>query len=61
MAQPKNFGFGEEEQMVRDSARKLLRDQAGIERLRALVAKDHVQAYESKIQPAPFDEKLWLR
>jgi len=61
MAQPKNFGFGEEEQMVRDSARKLLRDQAGIERLRALVAKDHVQAYESDVQPAPYDEKLWAQ
>ncbi len=53
MAQPKDFGFGAEEQMVRDSARKLLKDAAGIETLRALVARDHKTAYESAVQPAP--------
>ena len=59
MAQPKDFGFGSEEQMVRDSARKLLKDAAGIETLRALVARDHKSAYESAVQPAPWDERLW--
>ena len=59
MAQPKDFGFGSEEQMVRDSARKLLKDAAGIEALRALVARDHHAAYESAVQPAPWDGKLW--
>src|SRR5436309_1505393 len=59
MAQPKDFGFGSEEQMVRDSARKLLKDAAGIEALRALVARDHKSAYESAVQPAPWDERLW--
>lgn len=59
MAQPKDFGFGAEEQMVRDSARKLLKDTAGIESLRALVARDHKAAYESAVQPAPWDERLW--
>ena len=59
MAQPKDFGFGSEEQMVRDSARKLLKDAAGIETLRALVARDHKAAYESAVQPAPWDERLW--
>ncbi len=59
MAQPKDFGFGPEEQMVRDSARKLLKDAAGIEALRALVARDHKAAYESTVQPAPWDERLW--
>ncbi len=59
MAQPKDFGFGSEEQMVRDSARKLLKDTAGIETLRALVARDHKSAYESAVQPAPWDERLW--
>src|SRR5438552_2347331 len=57
MAQPKDFGFGSEEQMVRDSARKLLKDAAGIETLRALVARDHKSAYESAVQPAPWDER----
>ncbi len=59
MTQPKNFGFGEEEQMVRDSARKFLKDNLPIERLRTLVAKDHVEAYESEVQPANYDEELW--
>jgi alkylation response protein AidB-like acyl-CoA dehydrogenase len=61
MAQPKDFGFGSEEQMVRDSARKLLKEQAGIETLRKLVARDHREAYESEVQPAPWDERLWQR
>jgi len=59
MGQPRNFGFDEEEQMVRDSARRLLSDQAGIETLRALVAKDHVEAYEGETPPLAWDEKLW--
>jgi len=59
MAQPKDFGFGAEEQMVRDGARKFLREHAGIERLRALVARDHREAYESPVPPARHDEALW--
>jgi alkylation response protein AidB-like acyl-CoA dehydrogenase len=59
MAQPKDFGFGSEEQMLRDSARKFLKDNAPIEKLRALVAKDHKIAYESDVQPLAWDEKTW--
>jgi len=59
MAQPRNFGFGEEEQMVRTSAARLLKDQAGIERLRELVARDHHAAYEAETPPAAYDEALW--
>jgi alkylation response protein AidB-like acyl-CoA dehydrogenase len=59
MAQPKDFGFGSEEQMLRDSARKFLKDNSPIEKLRALVAKDHKQAYESAVQPLAWDEKIW--
>jgi len=59
MALTKDFGFGEDEKMVRDQARRLLRENAGIERLRALVARDHHAAYESAVQPAPWDEALW--
>ncbi len=61
MGQPKDFGFAAEEQMVRDSARKLLKDAAGIETLRTLVARDHKAAYESTVQPAPWDERLWAQ
>jgi alkylation response protein AidB-like acyl-CoA dehydrogenase len=59
MALTKDFGFGPDEQLVRDQARKLLREQFGIERLRALVATDPRGAYESPVQPAAFDETLW--
>jgi alkylation response protein AidB-like acyl-CoA dehydrogenase len=59
MAQPKDFGFGSEEQMLRDSARKFLKDNAPIEKLRALVARDHKLAYESPVQPVAWDEKIW--
>jgi alkylation response protein AidB-like acyl-CoA dehydrogenase len=59
MAQPKDFGFGSEEQMLRDSARKFLKDNAPIEKLRTLVAKDHKIAYESPVQPLAWDEKIW--
>ena len=59
MGQPKDFGFGEDEQMVRDAARKFLSENAGIETLRRLVARDHREAYESATPPAHYDEALW--
>ncbi len=59
MATPKDFGFGEEEIMLRDSVRKLLRERAPIETVRNMVAGDHRRAYESEIPPADYDEDLW--
>ncbi|HEY0300640.1 MAG TPA: acyl-CoA dehydrogenase family protein, partial [Rhizomicrobium sp.] len=59
MSQPKNFGFGDDETLLRDSARKFFSQQAGIESLRRLVAGDHQRAYESAAPPAPWDETLW--
>jgi alkylation response protein AidB-like acyl-CoA dehydrogenase len=59
MAQPKDFGFGPDETMLRDSARRFLKENAGIEKLRATVAKDHREAYESDTPPAAWDESLW--
>ncbi len=59
MAIPKDFGFGEEETMVRDSVRKLLRERAPIETVRTMVAGDHERAYESEIPPADYDKELW--
>jgi alkylation response protein AidB-like acyl-CoA dehydrogenase len=61
MSQPKDFGFGEEETMLRDSARKLLRDEVDVASLRAMVAKSHVEAYETSPQPVAYDQKLWQR
>jgi alkylation response protein AidB-like acyl-CoA dehydrogenase len=59
MAQPKDFGFAPEEQMLRDSARKFLKDHSPIEKLRTLVARDHKSAYESDVQPLAWDERIW--
>jgi alkylation response protein AidB-like acyl-CoA dehydrogenase len=61
MAQPKDFGFGPDELMLRDSARRFLKDNAGIEKLRATVAKDHHEAYEGGTPPAAWDESLWKK
>ena len=57
--QPKDFGFGEDEKMLRDSARKFLSDTLPIDKLRKLVAADHVDAYESDTQPVFHDESIW--
>jgi alkylation response protein AidB-like acyl-CoA dehydrogenase len=59
MAQPRDFGFGSEEQMLRDSARKFLKDNSPIEKLRILVARDHKVSYESDVQPLAWDERIW--
>ncbi len=57
--QPKDFGFGEDEKLLRDSARKFLEDALPIDKLRTLVAPDHVEAYESDTQPVYYDESIW--
>jgi len=57
--QPRDFGFGEEEQMVRDSVARYLADNAGIESLRGLVASDPEKAYGSGENPAPWNEQTW--
>src|SRR5262245_43908474 len=59
MALTKDFGFGPDERLVRDQARKFLRESFGIERLRKLVAADHHAAYETDVQPAAWDRGLW--
>ena len=59
MSQPRNFGFGADEQMVRDQASRFLKDNLPVDRLRSLVAHDHRNAYEAAVQPALWDEKLW--
>lgn len=61
MGQPKDFGFGEDERMLRDSARKFFGDNAPVEKLRHLVAGDHKAAYESEQAPLAYDEDLWRK
>jgi len=61
MSQSRNFGFGSEETMLRDGARRLLDERAGVETLRRIVARDHIEAYESEVQPARYDDDLWQK
>lgn len=55
---PKDFGFGEDEAMLRDVARKLLADRLPADRLRKLVASAPESVYDAG-QCAPWDDALW--
>jgi alkylation response protein AidB-like acyl-CoA dehydrogenase len=57
-APPKDFGFGEDEQMLRDLARKFLDENLPVEKLRQLVAADSDAAYTRGERPG-WDEGLW--
>jgi alkylation response protein AidB-like acyl-CoA dehydrogenase len=59
MALSRDLGFGPDEQLVRDQARRLLRESVPVDKLRGLVARDHHDAYETEVQPAHWDEALW--
>lgn len=59
MAQPKDFGFGEDEALLRDSVRRFLDENVPVDRLRKIVAADHRQAYEAPEPPLSWDESVW--
>jgi len=52
------FGYGEDEALLRDIARQLLDEKLPIERLRRLVAADHESVYELGQRPG-WDPELW--
>ncbi len=54
--QPKNFGFGEDETMLRDSARKFFSDNCGADKVHRLVAGDPNMFREID---CAWDESLW--
>lgn len=56
MTQPKNFGFGEEETMLRDAAARYFADQLPIDRLYALVAENPDPHRERR---NPWAEQQW--
>jgi alkylation response protein AidB-like acyl-CoA dehydrogenase len=58
MAQPSDFGFGEEEVMLRDSAAKFFADNMPINKLHALVADD---SNPEKGLEAKWDSGLWAQ
>lgn len=60
MAQPKDFGFGADEAMLRDQARKFLDEHASIARLRKLVGHDHDAVYVRGDLPG-FDREVWSK
>ncbi len=55
---PKDFGFGDDEQMLRDMARKFLDENLPVQKLRDLVAADSEAVYERGERPR-WDEGLW--
>ena len=57
---PKNFGFGEDEALLKDLAGRFLRDEFPVERLRDLVAADPDSVYQHGALPA-WDRELWKR
>jgi alkylation response protein AidB-like acyl-CoA dehydrogenase len=57
---PRDFGFGSEEEMLRDLAKQLLDQEMPIEKLRRMVAADPAYTYEHGQRPA-WDEALWKR
>lgn len=55
---PADFGFGEDEELLRDTARKFLDEQLPVEKLRKLVAEDPSSTYAEGKRPG-WDEGLW--
>ena len=55
---PRDFGFGEDESMLRDVARKMLDERLPMEKLRRLVAETPTPIYEDG-ERAPWDDQLW--
>lgn len=56
MTQPKNFGFGEDEKMLRDSARKFFSDHSSIDAVHRMVADNPDPNREIS---APWDKQVW--
>ena len=54
--QPKNFGFGEDEVMLRDSARKFLSDHCSSDTLHRMVASDFNR---DRPNECIWDQALW--
>ncbi|MBT5205010.1 MAG: acyl-CoA dehydrogenase, partial [Gammaproteobacteria bacterium] len=54
--EPKNFGFGEDETMLRDSARKFMADHCSADKLHSLVASDYQIERDNLCL---WDQSLW--
>ena len=62
MTQPQNFGFGEEETLLRDSARKFFADNLPVDQLHALVAdeSDPHRGLDTKWKPELWQQMVEL-
>jgi alkylation response protein AidB-like acyl-CoA dehydrogenase len=60
MAQPRDFGFGPDEALIRDQARKFLADHVSVAKLRKLVGHDHDAVYV-RGEPTGYDEAVWKK
>ena len=58
MAMPANFGFGEEEQMLREAARRFFADNLPVDRLHRLVAANP-DPHRDPVNP--WDRTLWTQ
>ena len=58
LAVPRDFGFGAEEEMLRDLARQFLDENIPVEKLRGLAAPDPEPIYDHGQQPG-WDPQLW--
>jgi alkylation response protein AidB-like acyl-CoA dehydrogenase len=58
MAQPNNFGFGEEAALLKESARKFFADNMPTDRLHAMVAADPTP---EKMSECHWDAELWQK
>lgn len=56
MAQPKNFGFGEEAALLKDSARKFFEEKMPVNKLHSMVAGDPTP---DRMPDAPWDKDSW--
>ena len=60
MAQPKDFGFGSDETLLRDQARKFFDEHASVAKVRKLVGHDHDAVYVRGELPS-YDKDVWKK
>jgi len=58
MGQPRDFGFGEEQQMLKDASRKFMEDKQPLLTLRKQIAGSE-DPYLGKERPGDFDKAAW--
>jgi len=60
MSQPRDFGFGSDEQLLRDQAKKFLDEHVTVAKIRKLVGHDHDAVYVRGELPG-YDHDVWKK